>query len=104
MGDAVPGDAGPVLVLNASREPQGWVSGGGQGTIGEGDLLRGGTLATQGGTLRAALDACLSSPSGRGVVVDEAGRLLGTVTAREVLDLIEAQPKDTRQDPEAARA
>ena len=27
---------------------------------------RGGTLATQGGTLRAALDACLSSPSGAG--------------------------------------
>jgi Mg/Co/Ni transporter MgtE len=25
------------------------------------------------------------------VVVDEAGRLIGTVTAREVLDLIEAQ-------------
>ena len=52
----------------------------------------GGTLATQGGTLRAALDACLSSPSGRGVVVDGQGRLLGTLTAREVLDLIERQP------------
>ena len=54
-------------------------------------LYRGGTLATQGGTLRSALDACLSSPSGRGVVVDESGRLVGSTTAREVLDLIEAQ-------------
>ena len=54
-------------------------------------LYRGGTLATQGGTLRGALDACLSSPSGRGVIVDESGRLVGSTTAREVLDLIEAQ-------------
>ena len=69
--------------------------------------LRGGTLATQGGTLRAALDACLSSPSGRGVVVDEAGRLIGSVTAREVLDLIEAQSRQKasrqRLDVPAAR-
>jgi osmoprotectant transport system ATP-binding protein len=60
-------------------------------------MHRGGTLATQGGSLRAALDACLSSPSGRGVVVDEAGRLLGTVTAREVLDLIEAGPAGSHE-------
>ena len=64
--------------------------------VGESDLLRGGTLATQGGTLRAALDACLSSPSGRGVVVDGSGRLLGSVTAREVLDLIEGQTRGVR--------
>jgi osmoprotectant transport system ATP-binding protein len=44
---------------------------------------------TQGGSLRAALDACLSSPAGRGVVVDERGRLVGSITAAEVLGLIE---------------
>jgi osmoprotectant transport system ATP-binding protein len=55
-------------------------------------LYRGGTLATQGGTLRGALDACLSSPSGRGIVVDESGGLVGSTTAREVLTLIEALP------------
>ena len=49
----------------------------------------GGTLATQGGPLRAALDAALSSPSGRGVVVDGDGRLLGTVRARDVLAEVE---------------
>ena len=90
IGDAAPGGDDLVLVLNAEREPQGWVSGA-TGTVEESDLLRGGTLATQGGTLRAALDACLSSPSGRGVVVDEQGRLIGTVGAREVLDLIESE-------------
>jgi osmoprotectant transport system ATP-binding protein len=89
-----------VLVVNDQQEPQGWLDldGTSEGTEVTEELMhRGGTLATQGGSLRAALDACLSSPSGRGVVVDEAGRLLGTVTAREVLDLIEAGPGATSQ-------
>ena len=42
-------------------------------------------MAPAGGSLRAALDASLSSPSGRGVVIDDEGRLAGTVTAEEVL-------------------
>jgi osmoprotectant transport system ATP-binding protein len=77
--------------VNADKQPQGWVRAGGGGKVTEDSLWRGGTLATQGGTLREALDACLSSPSGRGVVVAEDGRLLGSLTAREVLDLIEAK-------------
>ena len=97
LGDPVPAgvDDDLVLVVNADRQPQGWLRVGTAGAsateVGEDLLLRGGTLATEGGTLRAALDACLSSPSGRGVVIDEAGRLQGTITAREVLDLIDAQ-------------
>ncbi len=96
IGGPAPGDVegGYLLVLNADREPQGWLESAevSPGTPVSAELIhRGGTLATQGGTLRAALDACLSSPSGRGVVIDEAGRLLGSVTAREVLDLIEAR-------------
>jgi osmoprotectant transport system ATP-binding protein len=96
LGEPSPGraDGDYLLVLNAAREPQGWLATGSvpQGTPVTEELIhRGGTLATQGGTLRAALDACLSSPSGRGVVVDEAGRLLGSVTAREMLDLIESR-------------
>jgi osmoprotectant transport system ATP-binding protein len=90
LGEQVSDSDELVLVLNDAREPQGWVDGA-TGEITEDKLLRGGTLAVQGGTLRAALDACLSSPSGRGVVVDEQGRLIGTLTAREVLDLIEAE-------------
>jgi osmoprotectant transport system ATP-binding protein len=54
-------------------------------------MHRGGTLASQGGSLRAALDACLSSPTGRGVVVDSAGALVGSITASEVLALIEGR-------------
>ncbi|MCW2759955.1 MAG: ATP-binding cassette protein [Marmoricola sp.] len=100
LGEPAPDTSDLVLVVNAAREPQGWVRGG-AGPVTEQSLLRGGTLATQGGTLRAALDACLSSPSGRGVVVDEAGRLLGTLTAREVLDLIEAQGRAEAQGASA---
>jgi osmoprotectant transport system ATP-binding protein len=42
-------------------------------------------------SLRAALDAALSSPSGRGVVADGDGRLLGTISAGEVVARIEAE-------------
>ncbi|MBV9830897.1 MAG: ABC transporter ATP-binding protein [Marmoricola sp.] len=98
LGAPVPAGDDAVLVVDDQSQPQGWVRGsesGGSATVTDEHLLRGGTLATQGGSLRAALDACLSSPSGRGVVVDAQGRLLGTVTAREVLDLIEKQASTT---------
>ena len=51
------------------------------------DLLLnlGGTLATEASSLREALDAALSSPSGRGVIVGDDGTVAGTVTASEVL-------------------
>jgi osmoprotectant transport system ATP-binding protein len=89
---------GWVLVVDDSQKPLGWYdarraaagANGAATTIGPDALHRGGTVAAQGGSLRAALDAALSSPSGRGVLADESGRLLGTVSAREVLDRIEA--------------
>ena len=37
------------------------------------------------GTLRMALDAALSSPSGLGVAVDAEGRAIGSVSAEDVL-------------------
>jgi osmoprotectant transport system ATP-binding protein len=46
-------------------------------------------VARLGGSTRTVLDAALSSPSGRGVVVDDDGRLLGTVTAAEVVAALE---------------
>jgi osmoprotectant transport system ATP-binding protein len=82
--------------------PQGWLALTGvpdSALVGEitPELLNlGGTLATEGGTLREALDAALSSPSGRGVIVDGAGRLLGTVTASEVLARIEEEAAEAR--------
>jgi osmoprotectant transport system ATP-binding protein len=97
MGEPLPAGADHdwLLAVNDSDAPQGWLNLRDErhGAVVEDRMLyRGGTLATQGGTLRSALDACLSSPSGRGIVVDESGRLVGSTTAREVLDLIEALP------------
>ena len=53
------------------------------------DLVLGGSLAGPDASLRTALDAALSSPSGRGVAVDADGEVIGTVTAGEVLAAIE---------------
>ena len=97
MGEPLPTgrDADWLLAVDGAGAPQGWLNLGDEphGAVVEDRMLyRGGTLATQGGTLRGALDACLSSPSGRGIIVDESGRLIGSTTAREVLALIEALP------------
>lgn len=85
-----------VLVVDDGDRPQGWLhlrahpDGGPGPAPGEAvtaDLLNlGGTLSPAGGTLREALDAALSSPSGRGVVVDDGGRLVGSVSAGTVLE------------------
>ncbi|MDQ4491144.1 ABC transporter ATP-binding protein [Sinomonas sp. ASV486] len=69
-----------AVVLDADGRPVGWT-----GQAFPGTLVSGGSLHRAGSTLRSALDAALSSPSGRGVVVDDAGRLLGTVSATEVI-------------------
>jgi osmoprotectant transport system ATP-binding protein len=103
LGSEVSVDGGSadrwVLAVDSDGRPAGWVDRASSDDTGpaEGSRLhRGGTTAKQDGTLREALDAALSSPSSRGVIVDADGRLLGTVTAREVLDLIEARRSDAR--------
>jgi osmoprotectant transport system ATP-binding protein len=53
------------------------------------DLVLGGSLAGPDASLRTALDAALSSPSGRGVAVDGESKVIGTVAARDVLAAIE---------------
>jgi len=79
-----------LLVVDEAQAPVGWVRPSAlSGRVGPSDLHRGGTVARQGGTLRAALDAALSSPSRRGVLVDDDGRLVGTVRAVDVLSEIE---------------
>ena len=91
---------GWLLVLDAERRPQGWLApaaaGSAAAVVGPGLLHLGGTLAELGGSLRSALDAALSSPSGRGVLVDDEGRLLGTVRAAQVLTEIERRAADVR--------
>ena len=73
------------LVVDESLRPLGW-SGPGKGTA----TVPGGSLFRKGDTLRRALDAALSSPSGLGVAVDEDGRVAGVITAEEVLAVIES--------------
>ena len=62
-------------------------------------LHRGGTVARADGPLRASLDAALSSPSRRGVIVDDTGVLVGTVLAHEVLTAIEQAERPRLEDP-----
>ena len=87
-----------ILVVTADDEPVGWweIVPGATGQIDPARLNRGGTRAGVDGTFRDALDAALSSPSGRGVVIDGDRRLVGTVTAGEVVRRIEAQLGDRR--------
>lgn len=83
-----------VLAVGDDGEPLGWVRVAAVEREVTRDLLqRGGTVATSDGSLRALLDAALSSPSGRGVVADPDGRLLGTITASEVVPVIEARQR-----------
>ena len=59
------------------------------------------TAARASGSLRGVLDAALSSPSRRGVVVDDSGALVGTVLAHEVLSLIESADRPDVDQPNA---
>ena len=98
-------DAAWLLVVDDDRKPLGWVEPtriGGR-TVEDADLHRGGTVARAGGTLRGALDAALSSPSRRGVVVDESGSLVGTVLAHEVLRAIEDTDRPERDEGDPVR-
>jgi osmoprotectant transport system ATP-binding protein len=61
-------------------------------------LHRGGTVARASGPLRGALDAALSSPSRRGVIVDDSGAFVGTVRAHEVLTAIEESERPEVED------
>ncbi|WP_116113752.1 MULTISPECIES: ABC transporter ATP-binding protein [Amycolatopsis] len=95
LGDDVSGPTEEwLLAVNDSGEPRGWLAPGSSvdGQLAESDLVAGGSLYRRGTPVRGALDAALSSPAGLGVVVDETGKAVGAVTARQVLDVIEAAP------------
>ncbi|MEJ1116635.1 ATP-binding cassette domain-containing protein [Paenarthrobacter sp. CCNWLY172] len=82
-----------VLVVDGDRKPLGWA----QPQLLNGEVKRenlnlSGIPAAASGTMRQLLDAALSSPSRRGVVVNEHGELVGTVSATDVVKAIEAEP------------
>ncbi|AXJ11577.1 ABC transporter ATP-binding protein [Arthrobacter sp. PM3] len=83
------------LVVDDGLRPLGWAApgaGAGSGSsAGAGPaIVPGGSLFRKGDTLRRALDAALSSPSGLGVAVDDDGRAAGVIVAAEVLAVIES--------------
>ena len=83
--------SGWQLVVDAELRPLGWAS---PGT--DKELIPGGSLFRPGDSLRRALEAALSSPSGLGVAVDSEGKVLGVVRGGEVLALIE-EARQVRQ-------
>jgi osmoprotectant transport system ATP-binding protein len=79
-----------VLVVDDDNRPVGWVEPSRTDRpVSRDRLHRGGTVAVLSGSSRAVLDAALSSPSRRGVVVDCDGFLLGTVTLAQVAAALE---------------
>ena len=80
-----------ALLVDADGRPHGWVPQATRSSIlQQADAVPGGSLYRRGETLRRALDAALSSPSGLGVTVDDDGRAVGVVRAVEIFELIEA--------------
>ena len=102
LGEKAAPDAGWVLVVDAEGRPQGWLNTAEStpgSPVGDEHLVPGGSLYDVGsGSLRSALDAALSSPSGVGVAVDEQGVVAGSVSADDVLRVLD----DARRDETAA--
>lgn len=84
------------LVVKSDGTPFGWIDAAGVERHVDGrdlydSVTAGGSLFRVNGTLRSALDAALSSPSGVGVAVDEGGVVLGGTDADDVIDALDAQ-------------
>lgn len=68
-----------LLIVDDAMTPLGWAHVPRlTGPVRSDDLNRAGTITPHDGTMRQFLDAALSSPSGRGVVVDDNGALQGS--------------------------
>ncbi len=92
-----------VLVVDSARRPLGWIDVTGVEKVRDGRSLEdstaaGGSLFTQGGDLRQALDSAISSPSGIGVAVDETGAAVGSVDAAEILENLAVQRKSEDEE------
>ncbi len=98
----MPTDTGWVLVVDSEARPQGWLNAteaGSGGQVTAEHLVPGGSLYdASSGSLRSALDAALSSPAGIGVAVGEKGEVAGSVSADDVLRVLD----DARRDETAA--
>lgn len=94
---------GWILLVNERNAPLGWLPLDGAGTPAPREELRvGGTLWRAGDSLRTALDAALSSPSGQAVAVHEDGSVAGILRGDEIMRAIEEQRNerfDRREQP-----
>ena len=72
-------------MTNPDGSPVGWRNADG--------LVAGGSLFKPDGTLRQALDAALSSPSGIGVAVDADGKVIGGVHTEDVIEALDKRRK-----------
>jgi len=91
------------LVTRADGAPFGWIDAVGVEHHRAGGELydsvtAGGSLLRHDGTLRVALDAALSSPSGIGVAVDDTGAVVGGVLADDVIKALDAQRQVPQQE------
>jgi osmoprotectant transport system ATP-binding protein len=89
-----------ALVTRADGSPYAWIDVNGVGLHRQGKSLydstiAGGSLLVPNGTMRLALDAALSSPSGLGVVVDERQQVVGGVKADDVIAAIKGKKGST---------
>lgn len=89
------------LVTTDQGTPFGWIDADGVERHSEGgalydSLTAGGSLFHPDGTLRSALDAALSSPSGIGVAVDGGGVVVGGTAADDVVDAMESQRRESQ--------
>jgi osmoprotectant transport system ATP-binding protein len=94
VGDAAL-QGGWALVVDGDGAPLGWIDAEGmrrhRGGASMSDcLVAVGSLLRPDGNLSHALDAALSSPSARGVVVDDGGKVIGGVLATDVLAALES--------------
>jgi len=94
-----------LLVVDDDGRPRGWIDrqDRAEQQVTAGELRLGGTLVSEGSSMRTALDAALSSPSGRGVVVDANGAVKGTVTAAGVMSAIDAAAREPAAVPAESR-
>lgn len=82
-----------ALVIKADGSPYGWINAPGVALYRQGKSLYDSTIAGGSwyhpdGTLRLALDAALSSPSGLGIAIDNNRQVIGGIRADEVLAMI----------------
>lgn len=80
---------GWAVLVDPTGRPIGWIDVHGEDrAVDRSAANLSGTFARRSSTLRDLLNAALSSPSGRGIVVGDEGLFLGTVAAGEIVDAI----------------